>query len=65
MAANKIPEYRSTTLVQHLADSINNNSEIKYCFILGAGASRSSGISTGYELAKKCFDDIKRIFPDY
>lgn len=39
MAANKIPEYRSTTFVQHLADSIINNSEIKYSFILGSGAS--------------------------
>lgn len=65
MEPNKIPEYKSTTLVQHLVDTINRGSEIKYCFILGAGASKSSGISTGYELSKAWFDDIKRIYPDY
>lgn len=65
MATAKIPEYRSTTLVQHIVDTLITNSEIKYCFILGAGASKSSGISTGAELSKRWFDDIRRLFPDY
>ncbi|MFV1885495.1 MAG: SIR2 family protein [Balneola sp.] len=33
--------------------------EIKFCFLLGAGASFSSGIPTGFTLSKKWYDEIK------
>src|SRR6266404_4697691 len=60
----EIPTYSSTTLVQHIADMVKDNPQIRYCFILGAGASKSSGIKTGGELANIWFDGIKRLFPE-
>ncbi len=35
--------------------------EKRFCFILGAGASKQSGIPTGSELAKRWFEEIKNI----
>ena len=32
--------------------------ERRYCFILGAGASKTSGIPTGEELARQWYGDI-------
>jgi len=37
----------------------NNCADICFCFLLGAGASVSSGIPTGYELAKKWYASLK------
>lgn len=34
--------------------------EVRFCFLLGAGASKSSGIPTGWELAKKWYDVLKQ-----
>ncbi len=34
------------------------NGQTRYCFILGAGASRPSGIPTGAELAKRWYNEI-------
>lgn len=64
MPKQKVPVYKSSTLVQHIADTISDASTIRYCFILGAGASKSSGIRTGGELAELWFEDIKRLFPE-
>jgi NAD-dependent SIR2 family protein deacetylase len=33
--------------------------ESKFCFLLGAGASNSSGIKTGWELAQKWYEELK------
>src|SRR5882757_9786394 len=35
----------------------------KFCFVLGAGASKSSGIPTGGELAKEWFEQMPGIYP--
>jgi len=40
-------------------DNKATNSSSKYCFLLGAGASVSSGIPSGGELAEKWYDEIK------
>jgi len=42
------------------------NHDTRFCFILGAGASRGSGIKTGGEMAKEWFADIEshRIFKE-
>jgi len=40
-------------------DNKATNSSSKYCFLLGAGASVSSGIPSGGELAKKWYEVIK------
>jgi len=61
MSKTEIPTYSSTALVEHIADNVKDTT-IRYCFILGAGASRSSGIKTGGELAAIWFERIKQIF---
>ncbi|MEM9546579.1 MAG: SIR2 family protein [Bacteroidota bacterium] len=33
--------------------------ESRFCFLLGAGASKSSGIKTGWELSKEWYEDLK------
>ncbi len=38
------------------------NKNIKFCFILGSGASKQSGIPTGKELASKWLNEIKQIY---
>lgn len=55
----------NTHTFKHTLKDIHKNTENrKFCFILGAGASRKSGIPTGGELADKWFKDIKeRISP--
>ncbi len=42
----------------------NERAERRYCFIIGAGASKQSGISTGGELAKIWLKEIKELFSD-
>jgi protein O-mannosyl-transferase len=37
----------------------------KFCFILGAGASRASGIPTGSELVITWMDELKKMYPEY
>lgn len=48
-------------LAMVLKDIKDTNSDQQVCFIIGAGASRSSGIPTGAELAKTWYDDLKNI----
>lgn len=45
-----------------LKESIGN--EKRFCFILGSGASRGSGISTGVELAKKWMEELHDRYQD-
>jgi len=42
----------------------NIQTSSKYCFLLGAGASKSSGIPTGEELAKTWFNQIKNMISE-
>lgn len=39
------------------------DNEKRYCFILGAGASKSSGIPTGEEMARLWYDELTRLYP--
>lgn len=51
--------------LQIFKDQINNSlSTNKYCFLLGAGASVSSGIPSGWTLANKWFNEIKEILEE-
>ncbi|MDP8080144.1 SIR2 family protein [Phocoenobacter skyensis] len=36
-----------------------NSSETRFCFLIGAGASKSSGIPTGWELSREWYNDLK------
>ena len=36
-----------------------NSEDIRFCFLIGAGASKSSGIPTGWELARQWYNDLK------
>lgn len=50
----------STHTFKHtLRDICKNTENRKFCFVIGAGASRKSGIRTGGELAKEWYDEIK------
>ncbi|MGF7076832.1 tetratricopeptide repeat protein [Mucilaginibacter sp. 3215] len=49
----------SHTFKHTLRDIHKNTENRKFCFILGAGTSRKSGIPTGGELAIKWFSEIK------
>ena len=52
------------TFAKQYASVKRNYSGLKYCFILGAGTSRTSGIPTGSELAKKWLNEIKDFYAD-
>ncbi|NTW73086.1 MAG: hypothetical protein HGA49_12715, partial [Eubacteriaceae bacterium] len=52
----------SKRFLAHFCDS--NRRDKKFCFILGAGASRSSGIPTGSELAKIWFDEVREMLTE-
>ena len=65
MADKKIPTYKSRTLVNQIAQTIRNKSDVKYCFILGAGASKSSGIRTGTELSEVWHKEVVDLFDDH
>jgi len=51
---------RTKTLLEHFTS--NKREDKKFCFILGAGASKQSGIPTGKELVKTWIDDLKKLF---
>ena len=53
----------SKTFLHHFCDR-NGQSEKRFCFILGAGASRASGIKTGAELAKQWIDELEESYSD-
>jgi Tfp pilus assembly protein PilF len=48
------------TFIEEFCDDTRKDKQ--YCFILGAGASRQSGIPTGGELAKEWIEDLKKRF---
>jgi hypothetical protein len=52
----------SKTFLHHFCDR-NGQSEKRFCFILGAGASRASGIKTAAELAKQWIGEIEERYP--
>ena len=54
----------SHTFKYTLRDIKSNTENRKFCFILGAGSSFSSGIPTGGKLAEKWFSEIKDIYPE-
>ena len=41
-----------------------NRNEIRFCFLIGAGASKSSGIKTGEELSKEWYNELKNDLND-
>ena len=51
---------RPKTLLEHFTS--NKREDKKFCFILGAGASKQSGIPTGKELVKTWIDDLEKLF---
>jgi hypothetical protein len=53
----------SKTFLHHFCDR-NGQSEKRFCFILGAGASRACGIKTGAELAKQWIDELEESYSD-
>ena len=55
-------EIKLNTFLRHFTN--NCNQKIRYCFILGAGASKQSGIPTGSELVKIWFDEIKSYYDE-
>jgi len=60
MSINRISldEWLSSIGDEHKKD------EERFCFILGAGASKSSGIPTGKEFAEKWLSELREIDPD-
>ena len=53
----------STHTFKYTLRDIHKNSENrKFCFVIGAGASRKSGIPTGGELSEMWFPEIKAMF---
>jgi tetratricopeptide (TPR) repeat protein len=59
-------EYKELSLKSFLSrfEEIHKDDNRRFCFILGAGASVSSGISSGATLAKKWLDEIKTEFEE-
>lgn len=58
MPSNQLQKITSSDFV-HTFHGIWKSVNRRFCFILGAGASKSSGIKTGGELAKEWLDEIK------
>lgn len=55
----------STLTFKHTLKDIHKNTETRrFCFVVGAGASRKSGIPTGGELAEKWFSEIGQRLED-
>lgn len=53
-------EINQKRLVRIFKDiKIHNNEESRFCFLLGAGASKSSNIPTGVELAQKWYAELE------
>jgi NAD-dependent SIR2 family protein deacetylase len=59
METCKYNEIAQEELVQMFKDALQSDS-VQLCFLLGAGASRSSGIPTGRELSKLWYEEIKK-----
>jgi tetratricopeptide (TPR) repeat protein len=51
------------TTLRLLIDTVKSCSDAgkRYCFILGAGASRASGIKTGVEMAKEWLEELEKL----
>lgn len=58
-----IPYYESNRLSQ-LIDSIKTAKDIKFSFLIGAGASVSSGIPSGGELAERWLEELRFVLGD-
>jgi tetratricopeptide (TPR) repeat protein len=58
-------KFMETITLDSLIDTIRNCSVAgkRYCFILGAGASKASGIKTGTEMAKEWLKEMKKNEP--
>ena len=48
------------TFLYHFCNNIRDDK--KYCFILGSGASRSSGIPTGGELVRQWYSELREMY---
>ena len=62
MAKIKVKEVKLQTLLKHF--SKDKRDDKKFCFILGAGASKQSGISTGGELARRWVKELRELYGD-
>lgn len=51
-------------LVKIFEDNKKNNSDTRFCFLLGAGASVTSGINAGKKLATEWFNELKDILDE-
>lgn len=60
MPKRKMPtKINQNRLIRMFKDIKRLDSDERFCFLIGAGASRSSGIETGWELSKKWYEIIK------
>ena len=57
-------EITQPQLLQAVSDADEKGSCVKYDFILGAGASVTSGIPSGWKLAEKWYNEIKETIGD-
>lgn len=64
-AQSDIPRHDASEFIKVFKNINSLNYPIRFCFILGAGASRSSGIPTGGELAERWFKEISVFFDDF
>lgn len=60
MTEVKITEWTLDGVLEEIINVHNNMKDRHYAFILGAGASKSSGIHTGHELAQRWLEEIYR-----
>lgn len=63
MNKNEPKKISQQTFIRGIKASINDSSNISYGFILGAGASKESGIDTADELTQKWYEEIKKDNP--
>jgi len=56
-------EIMEETTLRSLIDTVKACSDAgkRYCFIIGAGASKASGIKTGWEMAKEWMDELQAL----
>jgi hypothetical protein len=59
-----IQENNKMSINNLFSDIVNKTNNQRYCFILGAGASRESGIRTGVELARIWLNEIEDLDDD-
>ena len=43
---------------------LGNSDDSRFCFLIGAGASKSSGIDTGWELSVRWYNELKEVLDD-